>query len=74
MDLSLWSIKTKNWSTDSLKKSHLNELVSMRFYRPKPLGHLMKFTQRSIVYCCTLHLDGISKFLYISAQEMFVKV
>ena len=27
MDLSLWSIKTKNWSVDSFKTHHLNELL-----------------------------------------------
>ena len=34
----------------------------------------MKFTQRSVLYCSTLHFDEISKFLGISAQEIFMKV
>ena len=34
----------------------------------------MKFTQRSIFIPSTLHFEEISRFLDITAQEMFMKV
>ena len=33
------------------RMSNVCQQVSIRSHRPKPVGPLMKFTQRSILYC-----------------------
>ena len=74
-----WYLKPR--SDDEAAKSFV--LRSIRSDRPKPLGQLITFTQRSIetftvhvvfFIASTLPLDEISKFLDISAQEKFMKV
>ena len=71
----------KPLSDDEAAKSFV--LRSIRSDRPKPLGQLITFTQRSIetftvhvvfFIASTLPLDEISKFLDISAQKKFMKV
>ena len=67
-----WISYEGNWVRVRVLWDNSVRLISIRSLRPKPLGHLMKFTQRSVLYCSTLHFDEISKFLGISAQEIFM--
>ena len=58
MDLSLLSIKTKNWSVDNFKTHHLNELLyfSLR-YSQVTLVSRYPFWQLSIDHNMDVHKD-----------------
>ena len=59
MDLSLWSIKTKNWSVDNFKTHHLNELLhcSPRYSQRWHWSADTPFWQLSIDHNMDVHKD-----------------